>query len=224
MSDGGDQGAAIGFAGLEDLLPQNPAFDRLCALEMAARELDHQIRSYAGSGLFLAAWFGWYESFKRYYVRRSPAPSLVVDAEVEGYSLDLERWFEGFQAELQRSAREESSRIGAPAPREREPERRSLLSRVPWWFWMLSGAAAVGGAYYAVKRAAKHVPKLGSYARDAFRGSPPSPELTSTEAIDAIAPFVAVDASQVAPSSYIPLPAPAAPSLPYHHAIPRLPQ
>ncbi len=154
------QHATFGFTAPTDI------YDVMRSVKTSADALHRDVLANVADPAFRTAWLAWYQEWNAFFERnyRTFGTLLHTDelkAQTEAYRLQLLSWYDAYARQttpvgtpVPPAAGVPPLRPGPGVPTQGAPPSTNGASEplIPWWGWVLGGAALVGVGYYGYKR------------------------------------------------------------------------
>lgn len=145
-------------------------YSRMRQIHASAEALDHDVKRYVADPLFQAGWDTWYHETWLPFYQKYAGPDAQTGAKLSAVfeTDELARLTDAYRQQLEgfyEDYRKQQTRAGQPVPApsgqsptlgevHRPPKEggSSVTGAVPWWAWMLGGAAVAGLGYYGYRR------------------------------------------------------------------------
>lgn len=139
-------------------------YDKMRAIEALRGELGQKITTFAGDPAFVGAWRAWEQRWIPFF-QKYQTPGLGgdvgrlgavfftddLDGQVEEFRGQINAFYADYQRQRQANGQPVPRPATPPLPRPLGPAGAGGGGGLPWWFWMASGVALVGGGYLAYR-------------------------------------------------------------------------
>jgi len=137
--------AGFGFTAPTDI------YEVMRQIQTSAAALDPDVITNVADPAFKRAWSAWFAEWRvffdsNYRTFKTLLHSDELKGQVETYRSQLLSWYEGYQRQVGTDGKPVPTPKGVP-PLRPPPEVEAGKGGLPWWVWLVGGAALVGVGY-----------------------------------------------------------------------------